>query len=304
MTRLSFDLEVLRSLTLGVELGTFARAAQRLGRSTSAVSAQMKKLEEQVGAPLLRKSGRGTVLTPTGEVLLSYARRLLDLNDEAAHAVRGADLQGELRLGVQEDFGESLLTAALGSFARAHPRVRIEARLARNAELLEQVELGRLDLALAWDSGKPTTHMRPVGKLAMCWIGARDLESARLWDGEGPVPLAVLDGPCVFRSAAIASLEKASIPWRLAFTSPSLSGIWAAVAAGLGFTVRTRAGLPASVRVLKSLPRLPQVALNLHRAEADGSAAVKRLEELLLTQLEVVAPELRRPRRGSRPTAG
>ncbi len=302
MPRLSFDLEVLRSLALGVELGTFARAAERLGRSTSAVSAQMKKLEEQVGTPILRKAGRGTVLTPTGEVLLSYARRLLDLNDEAAHAVRGADLKGELRLGVQEDFGESLLTPALGSFARAHPRVRIEARLARNAELLEQVELGRLDLALAWDSGKPTTHMRPVGKLAMCWVGARELDASLQWNKEGPVPLAVLDGPCVMRSAAIAALERARIPWRLAFTSPSLSGIWAAVAAGLGVTVRTRAGLPESVKVLKSLPRLPHVGLNLHRAEADASPAVRRLEELLLTQLEAGVPEVRRVSRGSRPT--
>jgi len=304
MARLSFDLEVLRSLALGVELGTFARAAERLGRSTSAVSAQMKKLEDQVGAPILRKAGRGTVLTPTGEVLLSYARRLLDLNDEAAHAVRGADLKGELRLGVQEDFGESLLTPALGSFARAHPRVRIEARLARNAELLEQVELGRLDLALAWDAGKSTAHTRPIGRLAMCWIGARELEASQQWDAKGPVPLAVLDGACVFRSAAIAALEKARIPWRLAFTSPSLSGIWAAVAAGLGVTVRTRAGLPGSVRVLRSLPRLAQMGLNLHRAEAEGSAAVRRLEELLLTQLEIVAPELRRRHgRGSRPIA-
>jgi DNA-binding transcriptional LysR family regulator len=304
MARLSFDLEVLRSLALGVELGTFARAAERLGRSTSAVSAQMKKLEDQVGAPILRKAGRGTVLTPTGEVLLSYARRLLDLNDEAAHAVRGADLKGELRLGVQEDFGESLLTAALGSFARAHPRVRIEARLARNAELLEQVELGRLDLALAWDAGKRTAHTRPIGRLAMCWIGARELEASQPCDAKGPVPLAVLDGACVFRGAAIAALEKARIPWRLAFTSPSLSGIWAAVAAGLGVTVRTRAGLPGSVRVLRSLPRLAQMGLNLHRAEAEGSTAVRRLEELLLTQLEIVAPELRRRHgRGSRPPA-
>jgi DNA-binding transcriptional LysR family regulator len=257
-----------------------------------------------VGAPILRKAGRGTVLTPTGEVLLSYARRLLDLNDEAAHAVRGADLKGELRLGVQEDFGESLLTPALGSFARAHPRVRIEARLARNAELLEQLELGRLDLALAWDGEKSTAHAQPIGKLAMGWIGGRDADASQQSDGKGPVPLAVLDGQCVFRSAAVAALGKARIPWRIAFTSPSLSGIWAAVAAGLGVTVRTRAGLPAAVKVLKTLPRLPQIGLNLHRADAEGSAAVRRLEGLLMTQLEVVAPELRRRAgRGSRPTA-
>src|SRR5690349_24991038 len=89
----TFDIDVLRSFVLGVELGSFAQAAERLNRSTSAVSAQLKKLEEQAGAPLLRKAGRGLALTETGETMLGYARRLLDLNDEAAAAVRGVQLE-------------------------------------------------------------------------------------------------------------------------------------------------------------------------------------------------------------------
>jgi DNA-binding transcriptional LysR family regulator len=299
MRRLTFDLDVLRSLTVGIELGSFARAADRLGRSTSAVSAQLKKLEEHVGAPILRKSGRGMVLTPTGEVLLGYARRLLELNEEAAHAVRGADLKGEVRLGVQEDFAERLLTDVLGSFARAHPRVRVEARLARNAELLEQVELGRLDLALAWgDGGKATAHTRSVGKLAMCWIGAA--ASAPTHHGSGdPIPLAALEAPCRMRSAAIAALDRVRIPWRVAFTSQSLSGVWAAVAAGLGVTVRTRAGLPPLLTVLEHLPRLPDVHLNVHRGEEEPSPAVRRLEELLMAHLDESLPAMRHASRGS-----
>ncbi|HEX7689838.1 MAG TPA: LysR family transcriptional regulator, partial [Burkholderiaceae bacterium] len=122
MSRPTFDLDVLRTLVTGIELGSFAKAADRLGRSTSAVSAQLKKLEEAAGAPVLRKAGRGMVLTPTGEVLFGYARRLLALDDEAAHAVRGAELHGAVRLGLQEDFGEGLLTGVLAGFARAHPR--------------------------------------------------------------------------------------------------------------------------------------------------------------------------------------
>ncbi len=166
----------------------------------------------------------------------------LDLNDEAAHAVRGADLKGELRLGVQEDFGESLLTPALGSFARANPRVRIEARLARNADLLGQVELGRLDLAVAWDSGKRTAHTRRSGN-SRCVGWER---ASHMLPNSG-----VARGRCRSRCSTVSAffvvrlsraLEKARIPWRLAFTSPSLSGVWAAVAAGLGVTVRTRAG--------------------------------------------------------------
>ena len=284
MRRITFDLDVLRSFTLGVELGSFARAAERLGRSTSAVSAQLKKLEEQAGAPVLRKAGRNMVPTHTGEVLLAYARRLLELNDEASHAVHGTDLAGILRLGVQEDFAENLLSNVLGGFARAHPRVMVEARVARNVELLDLVDHGKLDLALAWDGGRPTTHARRVGHTAMCWISSPSLP----WpDGtrNEPVPLAVMEAPCLMRSAAIAALDKARIPWRVAFTSPSLGGVWAAVAAGLGTTVRTRAAVPAGLELRSGLPRLPQIRLNIHRSEAQPSPVARRLESLLLAEL-------------------
>lgn len=106
MGRVTFDLEDLRSYVTGIELGSFAKAAERLGRSTSAVSAHLKKLEQQVGTPILRKAGRNMVMTEAGETLLGYARRLLELNDEAAAAVRGLDLHGRVRLGLQEDFGK------------------------------------------------------------------------------------------------------------------------------------------------------------------------------------------------------
>src|ERR1700709_557931 len=114
MRALTFDLDVLRSFAMGVDLGGFAKAADRLGRSTSAVSAQLKKLEEQAGVPIFSKAGRGLALTEAGQRLLGYARRLLDLNDETASAVRGIELEGEVRLGLQEDFGEVLLFDVLG----------------------------------------------------------------------------------------------------------------------------------------------------------------------------------------------
>src|ERR1700722_2903352 len=114
MQRVTFDLDVMRSFVAGIELGSFAKAAERLARATSAVSAQLKKLEDQAGTPLLRKSGRGMALTEAGETMLGYARRLLELNDEAASAVRGIQLEGRVRLGLQEDFGESVLPEVLG----------------------------------------------------------------------------------------------------------------------------------------------------------------------------------------------
>ncbi len=282
MRRLTFDLDVLRSFVLGIELSSFAKAADRLGRSTSAVSAQLKKLEDQVDSPILRKSGRGMVLTPTGEILFGYAKRLLELNDEAATAVRGTELEGCVRLGLQEDFGEHLLTEALGSFARAHPRIRIEARVSRNAELLDLVTSDRLDLALAWDSGNSTTHSQFIVELPMCWIGKADWTYTA---NSEPLPLVTFESPCLMRSAATNALDHARIPWRVAFTSPSLSGVWAAAGAGLGITVRTQVGLPAYLRVLDDLPELPKIGLILHRAESKPAPLVKRLAEILLSNL-------------------
>lgn len=330
MRRITFDLDVLRTFVTGVDMGSFAKAADRLGRSTSAVSAQLKKLDDQLGMPVLRKEGRGMVTTPAGESLLGYARRLLELNDEAATAVRGANLAGSVRLGIQQDFGEQMLTEVLGRFIRVHPQVRIEARVARNAELMEQLNSGKLDLALAWDGGATATHAVDVGRLAMRWIGAADdgrlglalasasadatsaaslareslsdapvdrmgLESqadaAAAGLGREPLPLVMMDAPCIMRSAATRALDQAGIPWRIAFTSPGLSGVWAAAAAGLGVTVRTGAGLPASLRLLDTpgLPPLPEVGLRLYRAEAALNPPAQRLHDIVLQALQELA---------------
>ncbi len=165
MRRITFDLDVLRSFVAGMELGSFAKAAERLGRSTSAVSAQLKKLEEQAATPIFRKSGRGLALTEAGETMLGYARRLIELNDEAASAIRDVELEGWGRLGLQEDFGETVLPDVLGRFARAHPKVRIEARIANSRELAERIVSGRLDIALAWHNGAVlpySTHIADV----------------------------------------------------------------------------------------------------------------------------------------------
>ncbi|WP_028536484.1 LysR substrate-binding domain-containing protein [Paludibacterium yongneupense] len=282
MRRIVLDLDVLRGFVLGIELGSFAKAAHRLGRSTSAISAQLKKLEEQAGTPVLRKSGRGMALTPGGEVLFGYAKRLLALNDEAVAAVRDDELQGCVRLGLQEDFGAHLLAGTLGLFARAHPRIQVEVRVARNAELLEGVGSGRLDLALAWDSGNRTPHSQYIAELPMYWIGRK---TGVAIDAGERLPLAAFEAPCLMRSAAIDALDRAAIPWRLAFTSPSLSGIWAAVGAGLGITVRTKVELPADLAVVEGLPELPAIGLVLHRAESEPAAPVKQLAAIILAEV-------------------
>ncbi|MFC4456520.1 LysR substrate-binding domain-containing protein [Deinococcus sonorensis] len=274
----NLDMDVIRTLVYGVDLGSFSQAAIKLSRSPSAVSTQLKKLEAQLGTELLRKSGRGLVLTDAGEAFLVYARRLLELNDDAVAAVRGNEMAGTVRLGVQEDFGESLLPQVLGAFARTHPRISIQVRITRNADLLAGVNNGDLDLALAWGETR-TAYVDSLATLPIRWFGPPDPSHVL----HPPLPLAVFESPCLFRTLAMARLDSAGIPWRVTFTSPSLAGLWAALAAGLGVTPRTALSVPKGVRPLDhpDLPDLPSITLSLHRSEATASPVVERLSDLV-----------------------
>ena len=283
--RTNLDMDVLRTFVTGFELGSFARAAERLGRSQSAVSTQLRRLEEQVGAPLVRKSGRGLALTTAGEGLLSYAKRLLDLNDEAVDSIRGADVEGWARLGLPQDFAESWLPAVLQRFARAHPRVRVEVQVDRSLPLIEKTLTGDLDVALVWGNENGGPHAERVANLPINWIGRPDWRGVESLCGE-PIPFAAFAPPCSFRAAAIEALDAAGLPWRLVFTSPSLSGLWAAAEGGLGLTVRTTVNMPKTLVALdpaaSGLPALPTVPLALHSAEGEPAPAVARLMDILL----------------------
>lgn len=284
MRRFSFDLDVLRTFVTGIELGSFTKAADRLGRSTSAVSAQLKKLQELVDEPILRKAGRGLALTETGETMLVYARRMLDLNDEAAAAVRSVEISGYVRLGLQEEFGEPLLQEVLNEFARSHGMVRVEARVARNPELQDRIATNRLDMALVWRE-EPGPYREYIADVPMRWIArAGPYES---WHGPGhaPVLIAASDTPCYFRSTGAAMLDQARIPWRHTFTSPNLSAIWSAVSSGRGVTIRTELGLPHSVRALApgegGLPVLPSIPLKLIFARNEMTPPVAQLAAIV-----------------------
>ncbi|MCA7895813.1 LysR substrate-binding domain-containing protein [Burkholderia cepacia] len=307
LARPNFDVAALRSLVAGVDLGSFAKAADRVARSSSAVSAQIRKLEEQAGTPLFVKSGRGLALTDAGDAMLRYARRMIELNDEAAAAVRGVNLDGWVRVGLQEDFGEAILPDVLGRFARAHPKVRIEARVARNADLLDRLDANQLDLALVWGDpvsaallSRPGIDSEVIAQVPMQWVGAAggfgvpggadegaEVGAAAAHASTGgraageALPLVVFDRPCRFFGAATDALDRAGVPWRVAFTTPSLAGLWAAAAAGLGLTVRSHYGLPASVRVLDAaslgLPALPSLPLILLRRTSSATPTVDRL---------------------------
>lgn len=292
MRPVTFDLDVLRTFVAGVELGSFALAAKRLGRSPSALSAQLRRLETQAGAPVFQKSGRGLALTGVGETLLAYARRLLELDDEAAVAVRGFEVDGRVRFGTQEDLGEGLLPEVLRRFARAHPKVCIEARVARNADLVERLRAGKLDLALVWGDGSAAPNGECLAELPMCWIGPRASRASKA----APLPLMAFEAPCSFRDVAMAALDRAGVPWRLTFTSASLGGLWAAAVAGIGVTIRTPLGLPPAVRALginaRGLPALPHIGLALHRSEASPDPAVRLLAALVTDAVREAVADL------------
>ncbi|MBV8277161.1 MAG: LysR family transcriptional regulator [Verrucomicrobia bacterium] len=280
--RVNLNMDVLRTFVTGSELGSFSKAAQRLGRSQSAISTQLRRLEEQAGKPLFKKSGRGLALTTAGESLLSYAKRILELNDEAIDGLRDGDVEGWVRLGIPQDFAEGWLTSLLGRFARAHPKVRVEVRAEQNVLLMDRLRDDELDLALAWGGGNNGVSAERLIDLPMVWVGRPDWDGIKALGGE-PLSLVAFEPPCVFRSAGIEALDRAGIAWRLAFTSPSLAGLWAATGAGLGVTLRTTVGLPNALVVLKpgvsGLPGLPKVSLTLCKTKADP--AVNRLCELL-----------------------
>ncbi|NER60664.1 LysR family transcriptional regulator [Pseudomonas sp. MAFF212428] len=283
MRPVSFDIDVLRSFVYGVQSGSFALAADKLARSTSAISAQMKKLEAQVGEPLLRKAGRGLALTEAGEQMFAYAQRLVSLNDEAVFAVSQASLQGWVSLGLQEDLS-GFLPSVLGQFARAHPKVRVQARIARNAELLSRLDSGALDVAVVWGEGDGRPGER-IADLPMRWIGSQAQPVMWTAGAAAPLPLIMFDSPCPFYAAATRCLEATGQTWQVSFTSSSLQGLSAATQAGLGYTVRTRLGLPAGNRLVDEqaagLPPLPSIALTLCYRQARHSAVVMRLASIV-----------------------
>jgi len=294
MPRVNLDIDVLRTLATAYQLGSFNRAAEEVGRSQSAISQQIHKLEERVGQPLFRKRGRGLALTEAGEVILAYARRILDLNDEAVSAVTGLAIDGAVRFGMPGDFAETWLPAVLGRFKRAHPTARVEATVERNTSLIERLNKGQIDLALVLGL-ETDVRGEILANFPMAWIGSNN---TTVKSGE-PVPLTVFEQPCFFRTTAIAALDAAGIPWRIEFTGPSLAGLWAAVDAGLGIAVRTTVSAPAHlVNIGRSLhlPRLPSVQLSLHSAGRTLEPASARLREILL---ETLPDELASSRRST-----
>ena len=262
---------LLRSFVAIVDTGSMLNAAERVYVTQSALSLQIKRLEELVQRALFTREGRRLVLTPAGDLLLDYSRRVLDLHDEAIAAVSAGYFAGPVRVGMVQDFAETLLTGLLARFSELHPESQIFARVAGTAELLTMLDRGQLDIIIGYAAADDPAAITVA---PMAWYGDAPLAARAV------VPLAVLEMPCRFREAAIAGLNAAGRPWRIAIETPNLSTLRAAVEAGLGLTCRTHLFLPESANLEDTaLPSLPRVACIVAKA-ADLEPATQRLAEL------------------------
>ncbi|WP_050628318.1 LysR family transcriptional regulator [Bradyrhizobium viridifuturi] len=263
------DLELLRSFVSVVDAGGFTRAGERVHRTQSTVSQQIKRLEEDVGQPLLIRSGKDVTPTEAGDQLLTYARRLLALAEEARDVVSRPGSEGAIRIGITEDFAAYRLTRLLATFSRSHPNLRLDVRSGQSLYLYRDLERGDLDLALIKRAASERGGIA-VWPERVHWVTSKSHPRDTT---VGSVPLIGFGSGCLYRAHAIHALESAGRNWHMAYTSSSLAGIQAAVAAGLGLSILSEMSIQAEHRVLTA---------------KDGFAPIERTEVAL-----VAAPEAR-----------
>jgi DNA-binding transcriptional LysR family regulator len=269
------DLELLRSFVSVVDSGGFTRAGERVHRTQSTVSQQIKRLEEDVGQPLLNRSGKDVTPTEAGERLLSYARRLLSLAEEARDVLAQPGHEGAVRLGVPEDFAAYRLAKLLAAFSRSHPGLRLDVRADQSTYLKRDLDRGDLDLAL-FKRGAGEKGGIAVWPERVHWVTSKNHPRHA---SAGSVPLIGFPAGCLYRAGAVHALESAGRAWHMAYTSSSLAGIQAAVAAGLGLSILSEIAIQSDHRVLtardgfKPIDRT-EVALV---ASPDASPATLRL---------------------------
>jgi DNA-binding transcriptional LysR family regulator len=276
------ELELLRSFVSVVDAGGFTRAGERVHRTQSTVSQQIRRLEDDIGRPLLLRKGKRVSLTEEGEHLLSYARRILALADEAWDAVARPTPDVIVRLGVPEDFAAYRLAQMLSKFTRSRPDLRLDVRCDLSLHLRRDLARGEFDVALfKRDAGdKSESGTVATWPERLCWVTSKRFPVGIDRD---PLPLAVFDQGCLYRRRAVHLLEAAGRPWRVAYSSPNLAGIQAAVSAGLGVGILSAVAVLADHRVLgpkDGFPKLTNTEMALV-VRPDASPATRRLAELL-----------------------
>lgn len=274
------DIELLRTFTIVAETRNFTRAAERVNRVQSAVSMQIKRLEETLNTRLLERTQRNVALTPEGEIVLRYAHRVLKLTDETLLELGQGPRSGRVRLAAT-DMSIGFLSPVFERFRTTHPLIEVELDCMESRAALEALEDGRADLAFVTQTCGRKGGKR-VTRTPLVWASARSSELT----SSDPLPVALFAPGCIYRKAAMEALDKDAIPYRLAYESPSRAGLLCVVEAGLAVTVLPADALGETLRDISGkLPKLPKLKTYLFRRTDETTQAVAALEHALTETL-------------------
>lgn len=285
---MDFDTALLRTYVAVKEAGGFTRAAERLHLSQSAVSHQIRRLEEQAGTALLVRTTRSLALTEDGEDFLRYAEQVLRAQDALARRFQRSSVAGAVRLGVPENFMGERLPLLLARFARAFPAVRLDVVVGSYLDLRTQVEADALDLAVVMALPSEPERGAMLRRTRFVWAAAHAFD----FPDDEPIPLAFAPSPCVHRLVGVDALQAAGLEWRVAFTSPSQEGLRAAVLAGLAVTALPQEDVRPGMDVIDGrygLPPLTHADFRLISRQVEPQAPAVRAFGQLLTEMSVLA---------------
>ncbi len=281
MNKPSLDPDLLMAFVAVAEQRSFTRAAVLLNRTQSAVSMQIKRLEDRLGVELFNRTKANVDLSSAGEGLLGYARRILSLNEEAVGRLAERKIEGVVRLGVMDDYGTCIVPPLLASFLTGYPRIRVEMETGLTFSMPARLgEAYDLVIAMHPEGRGEGEFMR---REQAVWASS----ASHAVEQQEPLPVALYPQGCLFRKWAIEALDAAKRPWRLAFVSHSLAAVESVVAQGLAVTVVKTGTFPSRLRPLSEhdgMPRLPAADICLHRA-ANLSPAGALLADHLRTNI-------------------
>ena len=287
MNQISLDIRMLRSMLSVADTGSITETARRLGRTQPAITLQLQRLEELSGRVLFRQEGRRMVPTADGDTVVSYAKSILRLHDELLARLSSTTIEGCVTLGTPDLYAAYVLPAILNLFRRSFPRIQVELRCALSTPLVNLVHRGEVDIALVTRMND-FTGGQIVRQEQLVWITGEQSQA----ETETPMPLALLPPGNIYRDHAIQKLEEAGHPWRIACVSESVSGLQAAVFAGMAVTVLGRSALVPGMREIpwsRDFPPLPKVDLLLYKAPATTQPAVNALHDYLAHYLSLEA---------------
>lgn len=270
--------ELLRTFIVIAESGSFSQAAEVVGRTQSAVSMQIKRLEELIEKPLLERNSRNSKLTAEGLTLLNYARKIIRLNEEAVSELKKPELSGWVNIGLPDDYATRFLPEILANFSRTHPRVQVNVTCAPSRQLTIKIQRGELDLAMTSSPTADVENSMLLRQDPIVWVTSAQHDQHEA----SPLPLALFSGECYCREWATEALEKAGIEYRIAYSSASIMGLHAAVLAGLAVTAFSQSIVPPGMRQLhpeEGFPMLPNAAFLLQRNPESGHCIVDTLVE-------------------------